>query len=303
MAKRKHETSDPLGLLFDTICNTFGGIVVISILIAICSSESTKNDTISEAEGKVRKQQQQREASQQAEYDKLIGLWHTLEGSINPGDIAFRQGALDRIDGKRIQLVGKKALADAEQGIVNELAKNQEGQSGKIEKMQGDIEDGYEEIDSIGREIVRIENELNEKQRKLRDSAIKLRTPRERKEDKRAIFVMAYDGRLYPAFTSSLNEYNNLINKIEQIDFGSTKITAIPGMGMTLREFNAYLAKLSPQRQNYYLVLLAYPDSSGFKAARLGKEIAIQLGFDYGLGILENSSYLLTSNGNNPPPL
>src|SRR4051812_32206585 len=69
MSRRRREQPDSLELLLDTMCNTFGGIIMIALLIALLSRDPSQSDAAQRAENVQR--QVQSIAQQTTEAERL----------------------------------------------------------------------------------------------------------------------------------------------------------------------------------------------------------------------------------------
>src|SRR5215212_2230753 len=80
MSRRRRHQPDSLELLLDTMCNTFGGIIMIALLIALLSRDASSDTAITQRAETVRRQIEQTQ-KQTIEAEQLR---QRLQQSIDP---------------------------------------------------------------------------------------------------------------------------------------------------------------------------------------------------------------------------
>ncbi len=282
MSKRRRGGDSSLELLLDTICNTFGGVLFVAILIVIMLRMTSK----SEAEGdssQVSEAEQLELKRQQAE---LEGTAETLRQATEGFDEPLK--------------VADSAAAE----LVNELKNQQQAR-------QNLLQDRLKTLDSIVTHQARIneaarENEQHEKREQAtrgRKSELEatLRTEiasrsqqveysRARQSGKQEIPALLRYGRFYLLYRYGAAGHPLGLNTDEFIVLDETLIqtrtTPMPHAGTVVadgpqatRELNSKLDAFHPERD--YIAVLVWPDS--FEHFGVLKKVLVQRGFEYRL--------------------
>lgn len=312
MKRRLHSNNqDSLELLLDTLCNVFGGIILIACLLAMLSRPKPEmqpaNDVVDRESGILleKKIEQAR-----TELDGLQKLRAQLQSEDDPSTrpLITQLQALKKTAEEKRQERAKQdeyAATKAEQIIRdagNEMARLREQEQAlekKLGIMNRDTEAARQNQAAIQKKLADLQLELGSvDQLKVE----KLRLPREHQASKIPAPIIVRHGQVFPLFDASWNPAPG-VNHVSSPD---KSFTAMPqaGQGLMplrdakrLREFLPALVG-----QNRYLTIYVYPDS--YATFRELKKIIFELGLDYGLDLCTDHRVLIfTATGAKPAPL
>ena len=314
MKRRLHQQQqDSLELLLDTLCNVFGGIILIACLLAMLSrpkttgnNEATKDPIDHESGILIEKRIEQ----SQSELDGFLKLRAQLQSDEDPATLpliteltTLKKTAAKLRQDKAKQSERASAMAQhAVQDVSQEIARLRE-QEQEIERKLGLANKAAEAARQMKSAI---EKNLADLQLELEDvntlKIEKLRFPRERVLNKKAAPVILQYGQIFPLFDSS----GNANDAVRQVPAANGIFTAFakPGRGMNPTLQRAKLLALIRQLvgQSSYLTLYIYPDSYG--TLRELKKIIHELGADYGMELCtEHQILIFDPKGVKPAPL
>jgi hypothetical protein len=278
MSRRRRHQPDSLELLLDTMCNTFGGIIMIALLIALVSRDV---DADSKNIQSFRKQLEQAQ-QQTAEAEKLRK--RILENADTNVVTAVallkeREELQERIEADRQQLASNTTL-QASISATND--------PGELERLLAQKEARQREERAIEEQIQR---EIQSRQRQLR-------LPRERVTGKRTFYVIARHGRVYPVYLMRNGERER---NQQSIDWGSTvdgdSATPRPGAGIDAPLLARILNDV--QAQTYSIHFLVYDDS--FPAFLAARKIPLARGYDTGWEFLSQDKPIVFSSRGEAP--
>ncbi|WP_395748646.1 hypothetical protein [Prosthecobacter sp.] len=306
MRKLRPSSSESLDLLLDTLCNMFGGIILISCLLALLTHNTPPNPG-------------------------------------DPTETTGTQGRLlaERLDAANRELAGIKLLSqkmkdtgqDKLQALLqerDELRATQErlrqSQASQMNSNDESTKDPVGEITELRAEVKALDmRSADAKARKEaakekgRDLAAKIqsirskitdnnakqtehvRFPKEREITKTPINVLLKYGAIYPLVDASGEKFSG-ITRVEKAD---EAFEAIPqkNEGISLTD-TATVKRLlaSFQRWGGYVSLNVYPDS--YDTFRSLKELILEAGLDYGFEVVPEH-YIITFSpkGTSPKPL
>ena len=274
-SRRNDDSASSFELLLDTMCNTFGGIVFIALLLTILSQsiEEIKSEPDSS--------------------DK--------SGSINQQNKPSNEHQSRLI--KKIERVRQDiALKEQREQLENEIMENLK----RIESEKRDIKVLAKKVDTLKQEIAKCE--------KLRKSERELRQPKLHIVDKSPVFIAIRHGRFYPitnisysitnpeskAWGNSGRGYDSsdiLVSEYNQI----TTIELLSGRGQVIEKgseksgkFQQAIFNINPTRE--FITFAVYADS--FAEFNYVKEIFINRGFEYNWFIIKDKLSLVKGGGN-----
>lgn len=286
MSRRHRQQPDSLELLLDTICNTFGGIILIALLIALLSRDSTSDAAVQQRQQNIERQL----AQTKNEADEAQILEAQLEKrSADPG-IAAAMALLNERDQLRREIAAnreaQRATATAEIPAID---------PSELSRLQERRESATNEIRLLTEQIKR-ETDARKRQ---------LRLPRERVTGKRTFYFIARYGRLYPVHL--LIEGRRDINS-QTIDWSSEpdgeRATPRRDMGIDVATALPALARAFNDipSETYSIHFLVYADS--FAAFLNARQIPLGRGYDVGWEFLpEDRPVVFSSRGAAPPAL
>ena len=304
--------SDSTGLLLDTVCNVFGGIILIALLVALLAQETESQlkldvnpdarmellkrrvDRINAENKRVRAKNAEMEKELAALTDPAIGkLLDTLEAS---------KQELARM---RNSLVTKQRELEISNLDLEDILENLEQA-----KAEADAELAREESQSLRIEaqlsqFKQQEQELTAQRKAAKEKqTVRLRLPKERTTGKEQVWVLVRHGRLYPTYLRQGSREARNEKSIKWTDTTlSQKADPIPGKGLNVIEnrdgWKTYLRQLNPRSE--FVAFVVWPDS--YKAFNVAKLSVLSRGMIYGLEMRESSQDIsFSSEGTVPKP-
>lgn len=318
MKRARMAPPDSLEMLLDTMCNTFGGIILIALLIALFARETKSSVTSNSSSSHRESSEMFRERIELAEADlaKAIALKKELESRItDPGhaDLLRLLDQRDQVRSETESMVSELKAASAPSPTAPTLAQtvkrietlasqNAQAESLLLEqKHQGARLKGR--IAEQGRGLQVLSNRLAQVTARQTQ---RVRLPQERATTKGHLYLIVRHGRVYPlySFVDGLPVPNTTtLRWIQESEF-SRRIEPIPEAGIRPQADAAALAATlrSIPANQVYLVFQVFPDS--FEAFNLAKAAAVAAGFDYTWEPrLENTPLRLGAGAPPPPPL
>ena len=308
MNLRRKTPSDSLYLLLDTLCNAFGGIILLAVLVVLLTSkEKSQSATSSDAQEMLQRQLDLAQANLQKS--------HQLSASL-------QAKADDEKWQRQITLLStRKELQDELQQIQESIA-----QSRKELEVSG-AADPAERLKLLNRQFAaaqarkletqnrlaaaeenskRLKQRLNDLDKQaatlINESQRPLRLPREYQTGKRVIYVIARYGRIYLCRNSDLSRNETDINWTSSLDRDVAE--PIRGRGIDpMLDPGVVKSFLNHQsRETIYLVFCVFEDS--FPAFLRAKQIAVDAGFAYGWEPFRNQDHPVSfsSVGHTPKP-
>jgi hypothetical protein len=281
---RRRSLTDSLQLLVDTICNLFGSIIIISLLMALLSK-----DTSPEAAAQARAANWKTEIQQaQSNLDEARRLQSTLTLS-NP-DEAQKLALAAEISGLRS--ITASNLAIIRSNSTSAVAPPQ----------NVSVEDLLTRKLALESDVTDITNQLS---RLKQASTRQLRLPRERATGKKTYYFICRFGKIYPVhlMRDGQRELNTQTLDWRQTPAGETAIPRrelgfdpATGLAAFSRLFNEIPA------QTFSIHFLVYNDS--FPAFLTARQIPLARNFDTGWEFLiEDQPVVFSSRGEAPPAL
>ena len=232
-----------MGMLLDTVCNFFGGIVLIALLVALTASNETSNNPDSDVNA--------------TRVEEKINQLKNEINSAESYEDDFREAKrlLEII--KKLQNVVK--LHEKLEALVRAL-KSEEALNVKINK-----------------EINRIKNEIA-----LRSSE-KTRFPLRKPPSKDSFIVIVAHGKIYPVFLWNNGKRSPNIAMVDYRKkniSGKEAFEAVPKPGLGLLPSTLDTAFINALPDSFYLVFAVYEDS--FSAFDKAKRLVALRNFDLG---------------------
>jgi hypothetical protein len=282
--RRRHDSS--LELLLDTICNSFGGVLFLAILIAVLLQMNGGRDRPVETP-------QPTEAEQIALHGALVELSAELESLrkarqqqeelITELDIPDAAGPFEALSQLRAQRDARLALR------LNLLRELVEGRS-RIQQLNEDLR-------QLDEALAAARYSAEQQQRRLEaEVAARARTarlPQMRSTSKREIAFAVRYGRLYQVLrydgVDSAGPNSDEMDDVTRL--GSRGVVPKPGAGMPIAANAAFaeqlrrrVATFSPSR--CYLCIALWPDS--FNEFQIVKTQLVALGYEYRLLLMRD---------------
>ncbi|MDR2344925.1 MAG: hypothetical protein LBE18_02565 [Planctomycetaceae bacterium] len=304
MKRRKNSSQSSLEFFLDTVCNTFGGILLIAILVAVQirqtediieQSENPSPETIIELQEKIEqltadiqlattlhKNTTDYQTSSQNNNEKYLNTnYEQLKKIKNNSELKktdlIRQ--LNKQKNENIQLDNQiKIIATNNQSVENEIndftQQIQKQQSENLAKKQSN-DNKQNEIANLSQQITQKENSPKQYIAETRKETIYLPKLHESKTVQSAYLILRFN-RLYDA--SSRNDFESPGN--EQL--GTPKSDCGVAVDTTDKSKNSIQKILQPYNtKKVYITIIVYGDSAD--QFYIVRDILIKSGFEYSL--------------------
>lgn len=294
MSRRQLTPSDSLEMLLDTMCNTFGGIILIALLIALLARDTKVSEAeapqITDSTGLLQRQlERARKDLAQAQ-----AFQASLERrASNPAQASLLQLIEERERARRASELLTEEIQSGHQQLTTGGTANHAQITDRINQMSAQAlatERALLEQRNFGESLQgKIEEQkrgLQEESNRLAQAAARqvqrLRLPREHETTKTHLYVIVRYGRVYPLylFRDGEPERNTGSLRWEQESATSKRIEVIPSQGMEVQPNSPALAQLFRDipRDRIYAVFQVYQDS--FTTFNAAKEVAVQQGLE-----------------------
>lgn len=312
MKKRFSQSDgDSLELLLDTLCNVFGGVVLIACLLAIIPRASFPPPLLP-VEIATNEMRERRIATAKSEIKQLDAKINEL----SQGADSSKSELLARRESLRRTLAGIKSQR---QEIDDKEITEAEARATVAKEKPGDLQ---QTLDQIQIQVVRNENlvksedqkikfledrlkQMNEESSVLSKGKVQaVRFPRERVRNASPFPIIVKYGQLYPLVIGESLEINDALIREKTSEEDTMRVAPVRGEGMTLPGSRATLSltlKAAASEKTYISIYL-YPDSFG--AFQDLKNAIIDAKLSYGLEFMEDGIPLsFSSDGSAPPEL
>ena len=293
MRKPRFNNSDSTGLLLDTVCNVFGGIILIAILVALLAQE-TESQIPSESINSAKVQLLQRKLDRKmAEVATLKERRSKLEQDWakqnNPKtkplveSLATSKQSLAAVQSEirqsRDKLKDLLVLNSTE--LLKKIEQNLAAARKKIARQEAGLHVQQSKLDTLKEKEVEL---LAQKNAAKEQRTVRMRLPRERAITKSPVWIIVRHGKLYPTHLRSKSGSKTLNKESIKWDEGVVGDKAFPiaskGMNITDNhlEWSNYLSSID--RQDEFLSFAVWPDS--FASFNIAKRQAVSLRIEYG---------------------
>lgn len=283
--RRKQLIPDSLEMLLDTMCNTFGGIILIALMVALLAKDARMNQI--EADTQVETEAILKNRLTRAEEDLKTALEFKARLEDQSGDPTFEE---------RVRLLSQREQARAEhQATREDLEKTRESLRSmsetvaevkavqkELEAQQARVESEKERREQQSRTL---EQEIAEMQRQvagqMNQRVRRLRLPREHATRKDPVEIVVRHGELFPVrlFSGPASTFNRQGFVLRPIEGGIEELTPVQGKGLNPESNLASVIRyFRTVPQNSYLVFRVYEDS--FNAYNLAKQAATRVGME-----------------------
>jgi hypothetical protein len=309
MKRSRLQPADSLDLLLDTMCNTFGGIILIAILVALVAREKPL-PLVEAAQQATSAMIERRLATAEADFAAAQQLHDQLAATVSPANSAAA--------GEKRTLEEQIGALEAE---IADLGQQTTAQARDLSADPGSqIRNLLEEQRRITREIealinatraqdqnsARLQQRLAELGRNIQDEQdariVTLRFPRERARITGSVPVIFQYGKMYPLHGPDGERNQSMIAWKARGDARHSIPRPESGWHPTadLAAIQQWL-RTKPKSEGY-LAFYVFPDS--IAAFREVRDAAVALGWEFGLSLSPAGAKLLWgSEGSTPPPL
>jgi hypothetical protein len=281
MSRRRRHQPDSLELLLDTMCNTFGGIIMIALLIALLSRD-TNSEAVTEESARKQMEQIEKQVTEAEQLQATLRSETDTNASPAMALLTARDELRTKIEEAR-RVIESNTVTQASIIATNDPA--------EIQRLVVHRQQQTNELQTLSRVISR-ETQAHQRQ---------LRLPRERATGKRTFYFIARFGKLYPVhlFRDGRRELNKQTLEWQTTTDGETAVPRAGG-GMDVPAFARFLNDVP--NGTYAIHFLVYDDSfSSFLAAR---QAPLARGYDTGWEFLPaDRPVVFSSSGEAPPAL
>jgi hypothetical protein len=272
-------SSNSLELLLDTICNMFGSIILITLLIVIVTSEKPIDQILEMNQGPDREEIDRRVETARLQIESLQSEIQK-ERAKSPAATADEKLAADlQAKVQAAEAALQAALRDQQIAIDRtspEFAKTLRDFKARLESITIEITDLENQLADSQRRRPALQAELASLQAAHKGltgaNTEKIRLPKERTTDKSPFFVICRYNKVYPVnlVTASGNLRPNPDVKILSLDADSDAFLPIQAVGIPADSQQIRTA-LSQTPSRFFIVCLVFPDSvEAFRQLRKG---------------------------------
>ncbi len=182
MKRRSPEGGDGLELLLDTVCNVFGGIMFIAILVALLTSaRSSRLESRTDETDLQARNERHRLASEIASYERALRQLRKTRETVSSEEKERAAAVVERL--RRAKAAAEKRLARAKKW----LAEHERRERARRKRLDGEIARARKTVRELEKRLAKLE--------KARTTRARL--PLERRTAKTQILVMLAGGRAY----------------------------------------------------------------------------------------------------------
>ena len=288
MARRlPSSNSDSLELLLDTMCNTFGGIILIALLIALLA----RDVKVTQEEDAMALKTQMTQRRLQKARDDLTNAQHHHDRLVaaNP-DIEKRRRLMEEKNAKLHELanLSHKPQAPGPPVPAGETSeKKAQTLQEKIGEQTQQEAQTKGEISDVEGSIKKAEAEISQTKSHSKGRAVRLRLPREHTTGKDAVQVILRHRQVYPLFYLNAGQpsKNEAGLTWKPMEIGGLvighEVQPIPGRGLAANNVVALQQWMRGfPSARFDIVFFVYEDS--FAEFQLMKQFVTGKGFEYG---------------------
>jgi len=287
MNLRHRKPHDSLYMLLDTMCNAFGGIILLAVLVVLLTSREKIERANSHADST--EMLQRRLAIAQTNLQQSLRLSASLHATANDDRwktqvslLTTRQQLEDEI--KRLRELATQSAREIDLNAGSdptERLKQADAQLAEEEKKklvaQNKLDATNEEKRRVEVRLVGLEKQLDEA---IKLSQRELRLPREHDTDRQAAYVIVIYGKLYFCRNADMSRNNVDIAWTEKL--GAEYAAPVKGKGLdpvkNAAEIRAYFT--AQLRNSVFIDFIALEDS--FPETIKAKQLAGECGIPYG---------------------
>jgi hypothetical protein len=286
MNLRRKTPNDSLYLLLDTLCNAFGGIILLAVLVVLLTS---KEKSQSAAAGDSQEMLQRRLALAQTNLQQALQLQATLQKKANDDRwktqlslLTTRHQIQEEI--KAVRELSLKNAKELDANASSDPADRMRMLSAQLGESQSRKAEAQNSLAAAKTNITRLNSRLGSLQKQasylVNNSQRQLRLPKEHDTSKRVIYVIARYGRIYTCRNADLSRNESDIEWESKL----ASEVAYPKQGMGIdpsieaARLGAYFRTLT--ENSAYVAFCVFEDS--FPAFIRAKQIAAESGLTYG---------------------
>jgi hypothetical protein len=309
MRRFRQKQADSLELLLDTICNAFGGIVLITILITLLTRDAERSREA--RDGNLDRELIERQiASLESDIDearKFIER-HGQEVSVDPA-LAAQLGEAKR-NFQTAKGKNEEAWTAWKGGAAKAAGEDPETNQALGEKvsLQSKLAQAATEHEALDQKRQRLEDRFAalsaERKGIIADKAEALRLPKEGSEGHDVTYFILRYNKVFPVFVLSGSSW---VRNKDYFDWRDEddgfEISPKSGSGIPVRSLRPALSETIQRMklEGSYAAIILAPDS--VEAFRSLKNELLSAGVKFGWKFKNGDLHAFGSNGSNPPPL
>jgi hypothetical protein len=304
MNLRRKKPSDSLYMLLDTMCNAFGGIILLAVMVVLLTNKE-KAQSVSSTDSQ--EMLQRRLAIAQTNLDEALRFKATLQAKADGGRwkqqiamLSSRKDLENEIqqareviaqNGKEIETANAADPVERLKFLNSQLAA---AQAKKLE-VQNSLDAVEDNNKHLQQRLADMEKQVSAKLDELQRP---LRLPREHETDKGIVYVIVRYGHIFPCRNSDLSRNETDINWTSILE--SDIAEPIPGKGLDPNAAGGYFNSLA--NESVYVVFCVFEDS--FPAFIQAKQSAVANGISYGWQpfLLSDGPVSFGEHGDRPKP-
>lgn len=309
MNLRRQKPNDSLDMLLDTMCNTFGGIILLAVLVTLLTSRERHGGVATTTE--TQEMLQRRLTLAQDNLKQALQLQASLQTKTNDASRRSQVALLDtrqqiQDELKRVRELSARDARDLEASASSDPAERLQALNTQLAAAQAQktaaqnaLAASKENTKRMNTRVAALEKQTTDL---VKDSQRQLRLPKEHETSKRVFYIIARYGRIYPCRLVDLSR-----NEID-IEWTSTltseKAEPIRGKGIdpigNAAGLKSFFNNLSGQ--SVYVGFCVFEDS--FPAFIQAKQMATESGLAYGWDPFEvsDSPVSFSDTGHMPKP-
>jgi len=304
MKRRALAPADSLDLLLDTMCNTFGGIILIALLVALLARQTP----LQSAAGPSNALYDQRIALAENELAPLRAHLGTHAGDDVSAPAAAVVAAEESLVAARAEAVAAAAetthRAETVAAVGGAAWSQLAEELRQLERRETELRNLIAATEAETARLRERQAALAAQEQRERDSqTVKLRFPKERPRTRSSLAVICKHGRFYPLYSAvGVTDRTNI--SWRSVGSDAEESTPNPERGLQLpTNVSSWRALLDAHRsEGIYVAFYVYADS--YETFREAKEVAIESRFEFGIEVVPAGRKLIWgSKGSSPPPL
>ena len=307
---RRQPGQDSLDLLLDTLCNVFGGIILITCLLALMNHkkiDAPQKSSLHVGHGQLIEQRLLAATDELKRIEELhvkIQSMDDAETRLLSAERLELQKTLDRLRDEKTETVSSVGSP-----VVTVPAREVLGLKSKVDEARAKLAEASSEESALKARATEITARIAEIEKKIGDvektRTRKLRFPKERPHVKNSRFILIKDGAIYPVYLPDGKVFPGVEKRV--ISEHENTIEPRSGRGWTVEnhqeKISSYLSQVN--RASEYISLIIYRDDDSFQSFQTLKEWIIKQGLDYGFSVNHSKKPVTftTKGGTSAPPL
>jgi hypothetical protein len=305
MNLRRRQSKDSLDLLLDTMCNAFGGVILLAVLVALLARGTREQE--GGADGVAQQILDRRVTRAETQLESLKQALAT-----GADELASNRNVVDLLSERETRREQLESLRQDAARLAASLRREEATDAnGRLDQLnsemfqaQATVLNESNRLSSVSNEVGRAALDLNKARTRLaslRANAIqRLRLPREYGTSKDVYNIIVRHGELYPMQTPELALNRAIFDWKEYARY--IAVTPLRGKGLDPRrektKLDALLQKL--RAKGVYIAFYVFEDS--FDAFTAGKLRTMAMGLEYGWdpNLLSEEPLKFAAGGSSP---